>query len=231
MIRPLSAVLLFTAFLGGAPGLYAQQADSGRVQVTVQESMGMLGGFVVEAAGRQDIAVLVIDEAQTLTEGALVALRDLIAVAENRAPQRMVVGPSGPQYVPSGLGVLLLGTYDLEVRLSQSEEAGRRWVRAQRVGPVAAADAPVVFRKLLPAFDKAAKALGAKAWADVVTRLCTDGRDIPIATIENIIRIYTRRMVIDVPGIATVADIPWDVELFEQACGELFRKVIHIRAA
>lgn len=180
----------------------------------------------------EDVAVLVIDEAQTLTERALIALRDLIAVAEDRAPKRLVAGAGGSHYVPSGIGVLLVGTYELEVRLAQSEEAGRRWVRAQRVGAVTVADAPVVFRKLLPAFDKAATKMGDAAWADCIMRRCTAGRDVPIGTIENIIRTYTRRLLIETPGIRTVATIPWDAEIFEQACGELFRRsVSHVRAA
>lgn len=56
MPRPRRAALIISAILGlGAPRtdlLAAQQPDSGRVQVTVQESMGMVGGFLVQSAGR-----------------------------------------------------------------------------------------------------------------------------------------------------------------------------------
>ena len=48
------AVLSFAAlsFLSLAAPLRAQPADSGRVQITVEESMGMRSDFLVQAAGR-----------------------------------------------------------------------------------------------------------------------------------------------------------------------------------
>src|SRR5688572_30467999 len=47
----LRVAITLAAYLGCASRL-AAQADSGRVQVTVEESMGMLAGFRVQAAGK-----------------------------------------------------------------------------------------------------------------------------------------------------------------------------------
>ncbi|MES2521958.1 MAG: TonB-dependent receptor [Gemmatimonadota bacterium] len=51
MNRPLLALALMLS-CGLAARLPAQQADSGRVHVTVQESMGMIAGFLVQSAGQ-----------------------------------------------------------------------------------------------------------------------------------------------------------------------------------
>jgi hypothetical protein len=47
----LPAITLAALFFVVSP-LAAQQADSGTVQLTVEESMGMLDGFLVQSAGR-----------------------------------------------------------------------------------------------------------------------------------------------------------------------------------
>ncbi len=52
-MTPRRIVLVFAALLIVATPLFAQQPDSGRVHVTVREAMGMLSGFLVEAAGRR----------------------------------------------------------------------------------------------------------------------------------------------------------------------------------
>lgn len=49
LVRPLAA------FLALSSSLRAQQADSGRVRVAVEESMGMLSGFLVQSAGRSAV--------------------------------------------------------------------------------------------------------------------------------------------------------------------------------
>ncbi|HYW30853.1 MAG TPA: TonB-dependent receptor [Gemmatimonas sp.] len=56
MTPRLCAALLLTSFLCLPSSVSAQQTDSGRVQVTVQESMGMLNGFLVQSAGRSALS-------------------------------------------------------------------------------------------------------------------------------------------------------------------------------
>ena len=53
MLRIISTFLLAISFI--APALHAQQPDSGVVQITVEESMGMLDGFRVQSAGKSAI--------------------------------------------------------------------------------------------------------------------------------------------------------------------------------
>lgn len=49
------SVAVLAAALWIAPSLAAQQADSGSVQITVEESMGMLAGFTAQSAGRSAV--------------------------------------------------------------------------------------------------------------------------------------------------------------------------------
>lgn len=70
-----------------AQTLAAQQADSGRVQVTIEESMGMLGGFLVQAAGRSAET-----DARGVARLVLPAGRQVIAVTrQGFKPSRVTV--------------------------------------------------------------------------------------------------------------------------------------------
>ena len=56
MTHRLLTLLSVVALLVGATPLRGQQADSGRVHVTVQESMGMIAGFLVQSVGRSAVS-------------------------------------------------------------------------------------------------------------------------------------------------------------------------------
>jgi type II secretory pathway predicted ATPase ExeA len=107
---------------------------------------------LVDRCQQEDVAAFVIDEAQTLTVAAFEALRDLMAVAEQRAPDRFEFTATGTLVRPAGLGVLLVGTLALAPRLLSAPDLDRRWVRTEIVGAPEVAEVPGMLRQILPAF-------------------------------------------------------------------------------
>jgi type II secretory pathway predicted ATPase ExeA len=154
-------------------------------------------------------AVLVIDEAEHLSDEGLTVLRDLMSEAESTHSERL----QGDAYKAVGIGMVLVGTRELARRLKGSEERGRRWVYEYHADLLQAETVAAVYRAFLPACDDAAKAMGDDAWVRFVRQhLAPSG--IPVSRIENHVRHYVRRWTNHSDQIRHIKDVPYDEAAF-----------------
>lgn len=186
-----------------------------------QKTSDELRDELIARCDEEGVVAFVIDEAQTLTDEALDALRDLMAVAESMSEAQIEETSRGDMAKPAGIGVLLVATLAFLPRLTALEEFTRRWVRAEVVAVPEEAAVPDVLRRLLPAFEAGAQALGAEGWASLVAATLTMGRQVPIATLHDFTRTYLRRAAADQPTARKIQQLAWDVDLFRQAAYEL----------
>lgn len=173
---------------------------------------------LVEELLHQRVCVLAVDEAETLSDHALQAIRDLMSVAEDRCSERF----SGDSYRAAGIGVLLVADWKLEPRLTASDESGQRWVRIQPVSTVPAADIADIYRRMLRAIDAHAEDIRDAAWQRFIRRHVTRGQSFPIRFVENHVRAYIRRIAAFEP-VANLEDLVWDEEIFRMTLEETVR--------
>lgn len=177
----------------------------------------MLLEMLVEEILRQNVAALVVDEAENLSEEALYVLRDIVSLAETTSQERY----AGDEYSTAGVGVLLVGVGDLAPRLRATGEAGHRWLRIQRVTGLEPARAAKVYLQFLPGLQPHVDEIGSGTWEEYVRVNVCMGASIPIRLIENHVRNYARRMVTADDSIGSRAQIPFNAETFEFTLKEL----------
>ncbi len=165
------------------------------------------------------MAAIVVDEAEALTDEAVTVLRDIISKSEAMSTRRYVNG----RYQPAGVGVVLLGTPELGVRLSASDEAGRRWLQVKQVNMLAPATAARVYRRFLPAFEQEARRRGDEEWVRFIhDHVCP--KRIPVSSIENHVRMYVRRLTNHDPSIDAIEKVPFLEDVFISTHGELLSR-------
>lgn len=172
---------------------------------------------LVEKLLSSNVAVIVLDEAERLSDDGLEALRDVISVAESTAKERQPVDSSQP----AGVGVTVVGTPDLGPRLSTSKEMGHRWVHVEDLQLLGATQAAALYRQSLSCFDEQAQEQGEVYWREYVDHRVLDGQRVPARFIEHHVRLYVRWCVSSNSGIETKNDVPYDRELFERSAEEI----------
>lgn len=177
---------------------------------------------LVEHFLHQNIAVLVFDEAESLSAEAFDLIRDMISIGESKSKERF----TGKSYSPAGIGVLIAGTPRVRDFLVKTDEAAHRWLRFQEIAPLAIDEAAGIYRRFLRAFDERAAEIGEEAWVDFIRLKVARGRSLPVRSIENHVRTYVRRVVVDhmvneEPEIESPDDVPFNEEIFFQALEEL----------
>lgn len=124
----------------------------------------------------------------------------------------------------TGLRLTTVGTGELLASLKASEELGHRWVRIVEVGLLEPDQVARAYRNFLPGFEAYAEQLGDAAWQEFVRiRVCM-GAAMPIRHVENHVRAYVRRMLVDCPNIASVDEISFDEEMFFMTLDEMPRQ-------
>lgn len=171
---------------------------------------------LVEKLLSQNVAVVVLDEAERLSEVGLEALRDLISAAETKARERQTHNGDAP----GGVGVVLVGTPDVRTRLQRSDEMGHRWLRVFEVQRPSLSDAARYYRQALPCLDAFATQKGDTYWHDYLRTEVLDGQQVAIRFLEHHIRRYVRWVVSQDPSIESIEEIEMDRELFESAADE-----------
>jgi hypothetical protein len=176
---------------------------------------------LVEQLIQQNVAVLVFDEAECLSDEGVLVVRDIISRAERLGRDRRYVEGT---YRPFGVGVVLVGTDELHAALKASGELGQRWVRIVEVGLLEPDQVARVYRDFLPGFRAYAESVGEAAWRDFVRLRVCMGAPMPIRLIENHVRGYVRRIAAAEPDIASIDDVPFDEQLFFMTLDEIPRQ-------
>lgn len=165
------------------------------------------------------VAVVLVDESETLSDAALRVLRDLLQATEARDPSRAAgADPAGA--APAGVGLLLVGTDELTPRLLRHEEGGQRLARLVPVGQVRAAHAAEIYRAWLPGLEAHVASVGEAAWAAYVRRVVTQGRPVAIRRLEAHVREYARRLARGDPRVTSRAAVYLVEQLFERTWHE-----------
>jgi hypothetical protein len=169
----------------------------------------------------ESVGVLIIDEAELLlNEEGWPLLRDISSKSELAAPLRYT---RAGDKLAAGVGILLVGTYDVEIALASLKEDGQRVTRVQRVVPLDWKEVPTVYTRLLPAFAAGARQMGKREWSRFIATEVSHRLAVPVRFLENHTRLYVRRMAEDNPKIESADAIPFDAAQFTYTLAELRR--------
>ena len=166
----------------------------------------------VQLCLKKRYTVLTIDDAENCSAEALLLLRDLMADAEAADPKRYAT-PGAT--APGGIGILIVGTDAIERQLLNSPEAGQRWAKLIRVENTSPEDVPRVYRTWLPGFAAHIAERGEDAWVNYITSTVCRGGEVVLRTLDNHVRAYLLEMLRTYPEIRTLAEVPFDREVFE----------------
>lgn len=186
-----------------------------RVRRRAEQKEDSLLEQLIDTLIAHNVAVLVFDEAEHLSQEGLEVIRDIISRAEAKGKEHRITNAGIRAY---GVGVVLLGTEEMRPAMAGSNELGQRWVRVQDAGLLSCAEAAAVYAEYLDCFRRRREEIGNKAWEDFIRRRVALGGQMAIRRIENHVRSYVRRMVLEgrAAGVpyATFEAIPYDDEMF-----------------
>lgn len=174
---------------------------------------------VVQCLQHGQVVALIIDEAELLSPTALTVLRDLLAVAESAAADRLSVHGSQSVYRPSPLGIVLVGTDALHHRLVGMSEWGERVMTCLAIPPMAWSAVHAAYTGALPTI--AAVAAEDPARWEAVLGTCWSSPP-SWRAIENHLRTYLRVLGYAHPNTAT-RTLDFDANLFVYAATQLAR--------
>ncbi len=142
--RLLRAVLVLTLFLGVANRLPAQQTDSERVLIAVQESMGMLTGFTAQSVGRsattdsRAVARLVLPVGRqivTVTRTGFVTARVAVVVVRDSLVTVSVTASMSNSMSTTAMNEMAMPMAEVRVSATRTERlAGESPIRGEDVG-------------------------------------------------------------------------------------------------
>lgn len=177
--------------------------------------------LVVQCLHHANVAALAIDEGELLSPTALTVLRDIMAVAESAAADRLSTGRDGVVYRPASVGMVLLGTAVLQQRLFATTEWGERVLTCLEIPAMAWPLASAAYTGTLPAMADAATA-DPEAWQQLLMTCWVTPPS--WRAIENHIRSYLRLLGYAHPDeVATARG--FDANLFCYAAKQLARSV------
>jgi AAA domain len=126
---------------------------------------------------QQHTVLMIVDDAQRLSDAGLLLLRDLIAAQDNDKdaeddggePHDAAASAAGIAAV--GVGVLLVGTPELADRMVKTRETHGvgRWKFTHTVDAVPDEQVPLIYEAIFPAFAQHVAAVGRRAWEAFVS--------------------------------------------------------------
>ncbi|WP_434480135.1 AAA family ATPase [Gemmatimonas sp.] len=173
---------------------------------------------LVSALHNKQYAVIVLDEAEYLSEKVVDQLRKIMADAAERDSRRVVVQNGREAYRAAGIGILLVGTKQAVDVIRRDADAGHRWsevVELEALAPDVVGDC---YLQIFPAFRAHVEDIGANAWRDFCTNHVAVGRRL---TVDHVV-LHARRyydtylsssLAADTPALARDR-VPFNRELF-----------------
>lgn len=164
----------------------------------------------------QNVVALIVDDAQTLSDSALHGLRDLMATRETD-PYRTVIVDDRAATPAVGVGVVLVGTPDLESRvLATGETHGHgRWQFRHEVPLLSAAHLGPIYRAVFPCIAEDPAATAPLSFDAFLAQHLARGRLLPVRLVCTHIREYVGRLGAAAPErVATARDVAFDRALF-----------------
>jgi hypothetical protein len=172
---------------------------------------------VAQLCIKQRIAVLLVDEADHCSPETIGFFRDLMAQGESADDSRFA-GNGGTR--AAGVGVVLVGTDDLEKTVIASSEAGHRWATALEVGMLDVEQVKRVYSEWFPRFAEHVSAVGDLAWTNYLASVVCRGQPVSLRTLENHTRIYVHGCLRGDRSLYGIRDVPFRKQLFESTATE-----------
>lgn len=170
---------------------------------------------ICELLAKKHIAVIGLEEAETLTKHTFDAFRDVVALSAETERRR---GAKGDQV---GTGLVVVGTPSSESVMRGHEEYGHRVFETVRIPDVTIAEATEVMQTWLPQATALAGEDATTFRTIVRVRICFD-RPTIMRHLATVTREYARRL--DRSGRlakdATWADVPIDLKLLAAVAGD-----------
>lgn len=166
---------------------------------------------ICELLTKKRIAVILVDEAETLTKHTFDALRDVIALSGDLAVRKGGVGAG-----LAGTGLVVVGTPESESVLQQHEEYGHRLTEAVRIPEVAIADAIDIVATWMPQAAELSEVETAGFHHVVRVNICRD-RSTNMRHLWAVISEYARRLdrIGRLKHAAGWPDVPIDLTLLK----------------
>lgn len=142
---------------------------------------------IAELMARKRVAILAVDEAETLTAQSLNAYRDIAASSADRAAR--VVSASSP----GAIGLLVAGTPQCHDRMESSGEYGHRIAEVVRLPDVTIKQAEEVLQQWLPQIAGLDRAAQSQLRTAVRVNICRD-RSTNMRHLDHIVKEYGRRL-------------------------------------
>lgn len=167
--------------------------------------------------GSMNYTVIVVEEAEYISDAALQELRHLVSDAEEE---------SDAHYEPSddatggtvgrvGVGVLLVGAPHVRAKAEKSEEARVRLVYAKDIPICEEATVPDIYLRWCPGFEPHVQALGGHdAWKNWIQSTITRNKDLPIGHIANHVEAYWDRLTCHEASVRSLHQMPFIEDLF-----------------
>jgi hypothetical protein len=173
---------------------------------------------LVVALLNKNYGLIVLDEAEYLTDRAVDQLRKLMADAAERDGRRVISGEGGEAYKAAGVGILLVGTSKLLDVVRRDDDAGHRWSDVMQVNPLTLPAIGDCYLAIFPGFSPHVAEIGTAAWREFCANHAAVGQRLSVGTVVlHARRYYAAFQASDLAdGLASVAreHIPFNRELF-----------------
>lgn len=164
----------------------------------------------------QNVAALIVDQAEGSSREALRVLRDFMTFAAELDERRTKVDG----VFAAGVGVLLVGAPGLRAMIATDEEKGHRWARVAEVHAVAPEEVGAVYRAWMPRFEEEIARRGAAWWESELDGLVSKGQAVAIRSLWHHVSRYWDHVVANYPAVHAPQDAPLDYGLFRFAADE-----------
>lgn len=151
---------------------------------------------LLKSLQHKNFCLLVFDEGEYLVPASLDALRKLLAESTLHDPSRRVTGEDGgTAYMAGGVGIVLVGTPEMERVVHASTEAGNRWARAIRGQLLDDEHVAHVYRAIFPGMRASPDVADFERWRAFIQGHVTIGARWSLHQIEAHARRYYRFVV------------------------------------
>jgi hypothetical protein len=168
---------------------------------------------LIETALTSNHVLTVFDECENCSPESLLFPRDLLSQSTEIALDRL---GEGTDQSAQGLGVVLVGTPDIENVPAVREELGHRWSEVIRVRQITPEECPDLYEAWLPGFQEHIHEMGRQAWKNYISSLMrTAGNGLCLRLVKNHVHGYILDYTRKNAGTAALPHVKLDGGLFE----------------
>jgi hypothetical protein len=203
---------VLTELLKQATGTVTPQRVNG-TQLSDDTLLARLSTHLFE----RNVVALIIDHAEDCSAEALQVLRDVMTNAADRDERRA----HAEGVIAAGVGMLLVGTSELQAQIVASGEYGHRWARSVEVEGVQPEEVSAIYTTWFPQFAAVIARHGTPWWEATIDAVVSQGQVVAMRSLSYHARRYFAYIVESTDGPMTRERAPLDRDLFMHAAQEI----------